>query len=216
MIEKDGKNIIISAETDKVIFADLQNKQACKDYANCISGTFQYAGKVCSILIANGKVINNSSAHAWLGYPDSCLIYYKDGTFAVKRLLAIPNAELPKVQWAISGVGLLDLYNPAAEGYVRFNKNGKTYDYSDVLRRTNHTVIGVKDGQVYGLYLANMTGDEVNAYCKKQGLQYAVMLDGGHVAAVNCEIGQANTKQKQSNIIQFVTDNKVQLINVNS
>lgn len=61
-----------------------------------------------------------------------------------------------------------------------------------------------------------MTGDEVNAYCKKQGLQYAVMLDGGHVAAVNCEIGQANTKQKQSNIIQFVTDNKVQLINVNS
>ena len=216
MIEKDGKNIIISAETDKVIFADLQNKQACKDYANCISGTFQYAGKVCSILIANGKVINNSSAHAWLGYPDSCLIYYKDGTFAVKRLLAIPNAELPKVQWAISGVGLLDLYNPAAEGYVRFNKNGKTYDYSDVLRRTNHTVIGVKDGQVYGLYLANMTGDEVNAYCKKQGLQYAVMLDGGHVAAVNCEIGQANTKQKQSNIRQIVTDNKVQLINVNS
>ncbi len=208
MIEKDGKNIIISAAPDKVIFADLKNKQACKDYANCISGTFQYTGKVCSILIANGRVINNSSAHAWLGYPDSCLIYYKDGTFAVKRLLAIPNAELPQVQWAISGVGLLDLYNPAAEGYTRFSKNGKTYDYSDVLRRTNHTVIGVKDGQVHGLYLANMTGDEVNAYCKKQGLQYAVMLDGGHVAAVNCEIGQANAKQKQSNIIQFVTDNK--------
>ena len=132
MIEKDGKNIIISAAPDKVIFADLKNKQACKDYANCISGTFQYTGKVCSILIANGRVINNSSAHAWLGYPDSCLIYYKDGTFAVKRLLAIPNAELPQVQWAISGVGLLDLYNPAAEGYTRFSKNGKTYDYSDV------------------------------------------------------------------------------------
>lgn len=207
-MKKDGNNIIVSAAPDKVLFADLKNKQACKDYANCISGTFQYAGKVCSILIANGKVINNSSAHAWLGYPDSCLIYYKDGAFAVKRLLAIPAAELPQVQWAISGVGLLDKYNPTAEGYARFSKDGKTYNYSDVLRRTNHTVIGVKDGQVYGLYLANMTGDEVNTYCKKQGLQYAVMLDGGHVAAINCEIGQANAKQKQSNIIQFVTDNK--------
>ena len=207
-MKKDGNNIIVSAAPDKVLFADLKNKQACKDYANCISGTFQYAGKVCSILVASGKVINNSSAHAWLGYPDTCLIYYKDGTFTVKRSLAIPNAELPQVQWAISGVGLLDMYNPAAEGYAKFNHGGKTYNYSDVLRRTNHTVIGVKDGQVYGLYLANMTGDEVNTYCKKQGLQYAVMLDGGHVAAINCEIGQANAKQKQSNIIQFVTDNK--------
>ncbi|MFR6290709.1 MAG: N-acetylmuramoyl-L-alanine amidase [Peptococcaceae bacterium] len=207
-MKKDGNNIIVSAAPDKVLFADLKNKQACKDYANCISGTFQYAGKVCSILVAGGKVINNSSAHAWLGYPDSCLIYYKDGAFAVKRLLTISAAELPKVQWAISGVGLLELYNPTAEGYARFSKYGKIYDYSDVLRRTNHTVIGVKGGQVYGLYLANMTGDEVNAYCKKQGLQYAVMLDGGHVAAINCEIGQANAKQKQSNIIQFVTDNK--------
>ena len=207
-MKKDGNNMIISAALDKVIFADLQNKQGCKDYVNCISGTFQYAGKVCSILVAGGKVINNSSAHAWLGYPDTCLIYYKDGTFTVKRSLAIPNAELPQVQWAISGVGLLDMYNPAAEGYAKFNHGGKTYNYSDVLRRTNHTVIGVKDGQVYGLYLANMTGDEVNTYCKKQGLQYAVMLDGGHVAAINCEIGQANAKQKQSNIIQFVTDNK--------
>ena len=200
--------MIISAEPDKVIFADLQNKQACKDYANCISGTFQHENKVCSILVAGGKVINNSSAHAWLGYPDSCLIYYKDGTFTVKRLLSIPATELPKVQWAISGVGLLNMYNPAAEGYARFNQNGKRYNYSDVLRRTNHTVIGVKDGKVYGLYLANMTAAEVNAYCKKQGLQYAVMLDGGHVAAMNCDAGQTNGNQKQSNIIQFVQDAK--------
>ena len=207
-IKKDRNNIILSAEPNKVIFADLKNKQACKNYANCISGTFQYAGKVCSILVAGGKVINNSSAHAWLGYPDSCLIYYKDGSFALKHLLAIPAAELPKVQWAISGVGLLDMYNPAAEGYARFSKDGKIYDYSDVLRRTNHTVIGVKDGLAYGLYLANMTGAEVNAYCKKRGLQYALMLDGGHVAAVNCTAGQINVSQKQSNIVQFVQEVK--------
>ena len=104
--------------------------------------------------------------------------------------------ELNNIRWAISGVGLLDNYDPAAEGYARFQKNGKVYDYSDVLRRTNHTAIGVKGGQVYGLYLANMTGAEVNAYCKKQGLQYAIMLDGGHIAAVNCSLGQKNASQK--------------------
>ena len=207
-IKKDGSNIILSVAPDKVIFAELKNKQACKDYANCISGTFQYQNAANAILAYNGKVFGSYSAHGWLGYPDSCLIYYKDGGFDVKRWIAIPSAELNNIRWAISGVGLLDNYDPAVEGYARFQRNSKTYDYSDVLRRTNHTVIGVKGGQVYGLYLVNMTGAEVNAYCKKQGLQYAVMLDGGHIAAVNCSLGQKNASQKQHNIIQFVGADK--------
>ncbi len=207
-IKKDGSNMILSAAPDKVIFAELKNKQACKDYANCISGVFQYQNEANAILAYNGKVIGSYSAHGWLGYPDSCLICYKDGGFAVKRWIAIPSVELNNIRWAISGVGLLDMYNPAEEGYARFQKNGKTYDYSDVLRRTNHTAIGVKDGQAYGLYLANMTGAEVNAYCKKQGMQYAIMLDGGHIAAVNCSLGQKNASQKQHNIIQFVGADK--------
>lgn len=202
-IEKDSSNIILSAAPDKVIFAELKNKEACKNYANCISGTFQYQNEANAILTYNGKVIGSYSAHGWLGYPDSCLICYKDGSFAVKRCIMLTPAEMNTIRWAISGVGLLDMYDPAAEGYARFQKNGKTYDYSDVLRRTNHTAIGVKDGQVYGLYLSNMTGAEVNAYCKKQGLQHAIMLDGGHIAAVNCSLGQRNASQKQHNIIQF-------------
>lgn len=202
-IEKDGSNIILSAAPEKVIFAELANKQACKNYANSISGTFQYQNEANAILTYNGKVIGSYSAHGWLGYPDSCLICYKDGSFAVKRCIMLTPAEMNTIRWAISGVGLLDMYDPAAEGYARFQKNGKTYDYSDVLRRTNHTAIGVKDGQVYGLYLSNMTGAEVNAYCKKHGLQHAIMLDGGHIAAVNCSLGQRNASQKQHNIIQF-------------
>ena len=203
-IQKDGNNIILSAAPEKVIFAELANKQACKNYANCISGAFQYQNKANAILIYGGKVISNLSAHGWLGYPDTCLIYYKDGTLAVKRLVSIPAAELQQVEWAISGVGLLDMYNPSKEGYVRFQRNGKTYDYSDVLRRTNHTAIGVKSRKVYGFYLNNMTGAEVNAYMKKQGMDFAIMLDGGHIAAVNCSQKQKNINQKQHNIIQFV------------
>lgn len=220
-IEKDSSNIILSAAPDKVIFAELKNKEACKNYANCISGTFQYQNEANAILTYNGKVIGSYSAHGWLGYPDSCLICYKDGSFAVKRCIMLTPAEMNTIRWAISGVGLLDMYDPAAEGYARFQKNGKTYDYSDVLRRTNHTAIGVKDGQVYGLYLSNMTGAEVNAYCKKQGLQHAIMLDGGHIAAVNCSLGQRNASQKQHNIIQFAGadtegENSMQSVNVYS
>ena len=72
------------------------------------------------------------------------------------------------------------------------------------MRKTNHTAIGVKNGKVYGFYLANMTGEEVNAYVKKQGMEMAIMLDGGHIAAVNCDECSANASQKQHNIVQFV------------
>ena len=203
-VKKDRNNIILSAEPNKVIIAEVKNQKACKNYANCISGAFQYQNKANAILICGGKVISNLSAHGWLGYPDTCLIYYKDGTLAVKRLVSIPASELPLIEWAISGVGLLDMYKPAAEGYCRITKNGKTYNYSDVLRRTNHTAIGVKSGKVYGFYLSSMTGAEVNTYMKKQDMDFAVMLDGGHIAAVNCTQAQKNANQKQHNIIQFV------------
>ena len=203
-VKKDGNNIILSAAPDKVVIAEVKNQKACKNYANCISGTFQYQNKANAILIYGGKVISNQSAHGWLGYPDTCLIYYKDGAFSVKRLVSIPAAELQQVQWEISGVGLLDMYNPSKEGYVRFQRNGKTYDYSDVLRRTNHTAIGVKSGKVYGFYLNNMPGAEVNAYVKAQDMDFAIMLDGGHIAAVNCSQEQKNVNQKQHNILQFL------------
>ena len=100
-IKKDGSNIILSVAPDKVIFAELKNKQACKDYANCISGTFQYQNAANAILAYNGKVFGSYSAHGWLGYPDSCLIYYKDGGFDVKRWIAIPSAELNNIRWAV-------------------------------------------------------------------------------------------------------------------
>lgn len=202
-IQKDGKHVILSGKADKVIFAELGNKEACKNYANCISGTFQYQNQANAILVYGGKVISNLSAHGWLGLPDTCLISYKDGAFAVKRLVSISKKELPKIQWAISGMGLLEMYAPAEEGYDRFTKNGKTYDYSDVLRKTNHTAIGVKRGKVYGFYLSDMTGVGVNAYMKQQDMDFAIMLDGGHIAAVNCSQVQKNVNQKQHNIIQF-------------
>lgn len=204
MIIRDGKNVMLSAKPENVIVAELKNDGACKNYRNCISGTFQYQNKANAILISNGRVISNISAHGWLGFPDSVIFASNDGKVAIDRLIGFSEEKLAEVKWAISGMGLLDNYNPAVEGYAKFTQGGKTYDYSDVLRRTCHTAIGVKDGMVYGFYLANMTGAEVNAYLKEQGMQFGIMLDGGHIAAVNCDEYSANASQKQHNIVQFV------------
>lgn len=206
MIIRDGKNVMLSAKPENVIVAELANSGACKNYRNCISGTFQYQNKANGILVSNGRVINNLSAHSWLGFPDSVILCLADGTIAIDRVIGIPEEKLPQVKWAISGMGLLHNYNPATEGYGKFVQGGKTYDYSDVLRRTHHTALGVKDAKVYGFYLANMTGAEVNAYLKEQGMEFGIMLDGGHIAAVNCDEYSANASQKQHNIIQFVME----------
>lgn len=206
MIKKDGKNLIMTASPNNVIIAELKNKEACFNYRNCISGSFQYQNKANCILINNGIVHNNLSAHGWLGFPDTVLIGLKSGGVVCKKAISLSNNELSQIDWAISGMGLLNDYAPAVEGYARNRINGKTYDYSDVLRKTNHTAIGVKDGEVYGLYLANMTGSQVNEYCKKLGLEKAIMLDGGHIASVNSDIYKANSKQKQHNIIQFAQE----------
>lgn len=123
-IQKDGNHVILSGKADKVIFAELGNKEACKNYANCISGTFQYQNQANAILVYGGNVISNLSAHGWLGLPDTCLISYKDGAFAVKRLVSISKKELPKIQWTISGMGLLDrskcLYEETGYGFCDY------------------------------------------------------------------------------------------------
>ncbi|MBQ5615445.1 MAG: lysozyme, partial [Peptococcaceae bacterium] len=204
MIIRDGKNVILSAKPENVIVAELKNTAACKNYRNCISGTFSYENKANAILISNGRVISNLSAHGWLGYPDSVIFASNDGGIAIDRLVGFSEERLSQVKWAVSGMGLLDNYNPSAEGYAKFTQRGNTYDYSDVLRKTNHTAIGVKGGMVYGFYLSNMTGAEVNAYVKAQGMEFAIMLDGGHIAAVNCDECSANASQKQHNILQFL------------
>lgn len=206
MIKKDGKNLIMTAKPSNVIIAELKNREACRNYRNCISGGFQYQNKANCILINNGKVYGNLSAHGWLGFPDTVLIGYKSGVVGVKKSISLFEEEIKQIDWAISGMGLLSEYAPAVEGYARNKVNGKIYDYSDVLRKTNHTAIGVKDGEIYGLYLANMTGQQVNKYCEKLGLSMAVLLDGGHIAAVNSDIYKANSTQKQHNIIQFVQE----------
>ena len=173
-------------------------KAPCSWYTNCLSGSFSYNQAPCSILVNSGKMIGGSACHAFNNQPESVLYRLYDGSFGIKRCLY--STELPEnTKWAIGGLGLLDMYDPEEEGF--------TGAYSDVLRDTNHTVLGMKNNMCYLIYCKSMTGAQVNAFCKdKMKLEMAIMLDGGHVAAINGteDFSKINTSQTQYYLIQAV------------
>lgn len=172
-------------------------------WANTISGGFSASKQPCSILVQDGKVKCKYACHYWYDRPESVLYRLTDGTVGIARVKT--TDELPKsLRWAVGGLGLLDKYDPTAEGFCKLTANGKTENFGDVLRDTDHTMIGYKGGLFYLVYCKSMTGAQVNAYAKKNSFEMAVMLDGGHVAAINGAESYAkiNTKQKQYYAIQ--------------
>ena len=160
---------------------------------NSISGSFSWQGQPCSILVRGGKVVRGMSCH----YPTPESVLYKTAGGAVRIARVSSAAALGGVVWAVGGMGLLGNYNPAAEGF--------TGRFSDVLRRTDHTVLGYKGGMLYGVYCNNMTAQQVNAFCRdKLKLTSAVMLDGGHVAAIHAAVSRINTNQRQYYAVRFL------------
>lgn len=160
---------------------------------NAISGSFSWQGAPCSILVRSGKVVRGMSCHC--PTPESVLYKTRDGAVHMARVSSA--AALGGVVWAVGGMGLLDRYAPAAEGF--------TGAYSDVLRKTNHTVLGYKGGLLYGVYCKAMTAQQVNAFVRgKLKLEYAVMLDGGHVAAIHAACSKINTNQRQYYAVRFL------------
>ena len=154
---------------------------------NAISGSFSWQGQPCSILV------RGMSCHC--PTPESVLYKTRDGAVRIAR---VSSADaLGDVVWAVGGLGLLDRYDPAAEGF--------TGAYSDVLRKTNHTVLGYKGGLLYGVYCRSMTAQQVNAFVRdKLKLDYAIMLDGGHIAAINGACNKINTQTRQFHAVRFL------------
>ena len=160
---------------------------------NSISGSFSWQGAPCSILVRGGRVVRGMSCH----YPTPESVLYKTTDGAVRIARVASASLLDNVVWAVGGMGLLGNYNPAAEGF--------TGAFSDVLRKTNHTVLGYKGGMLYGVYCKNMTAQQVNAFVRgKLKLEYAVMLDGGHVAAINGACNKINTQTRQYYAVRFL------------
>lgn len=162
---------------------------------NSISGSFSWQGAPCSILVRGGRVVRGMSCHC----PTAESVLYKtqDGRVHMARVSSVDALTHSGVVWAVGGMGLLGNYDPAAEGFAG--------TYSDVLRRTNHTVLGYKGGMLYGVYCKNMTAQQVNAFVRdKLKLELAVMLDGGHVAAIHAAVSRINTNQRQYYAVRFL------------
>lgn len=160
---------------------------------NAISGSFSWQGQPCSILVRGGKVVRGMSCH----YPRPESVLYKTAGGAVRIARVSSAAALGDVVLAVGGLGLLGNFNPAAEGF--------TGAFSDVLRKTNHTVLGYKGGLLYGVYCRSMTAQQVNTLCRdKLKLTNAVMLDGGHVAAIHGACNKINTQTRQFYAVRFL------------
>jgi len=170
---------------------------------NTINGGFLSGRHPWSIMIQDGRVCREWSCHAKFNRPESVIFRRWDGSGGIMRTVSAA-ALGDNIRWAVGGMGLLDNYDPEAEGFCRLTADGKTEDYSDVLRRTAHTMLGFKRGYYYMVYCKSMTGKEVNAFAKKLGLEYAVMLDGGHLAAINGDeaFSKINIKERQYYAIQ--------------
>lgn len=167
---------------------------------NGISGSFSYQSKPCSVLVQNGKVVYGAACHWFTSKkPESVIYKAKDGKVRMARVSYIdkPAIDGNNVVWAVGGMGLLDFYDPTAEGF--------SGAYADVLRKTNHTVLGYRNDMLYGVYFKNKTAAQINALCKdKFKFEHAILLDGGHVAAINGACNKVNVSQKQHYAVKFM------------
>ena len=170
-------------------------EEPLKAYANSLSGSFSFNKAPCSILVSGGRTIGESACHSFFNKPESVL-YRTADYIGVKRCKYA--SELPTgTKWAVGGMGLLGNYDPAAEGF--------TGAYADVLRKTNHTALGEKGGKLYLIYFANMTAEQINKELREKKIcDRAILLDGGHVAAINGaeSFAKVNTYQIQYYALQ--------------
>ena len=185
-VELYGQPCILARDIDPVNMSGPLPK-------NAISGSFSWQGQPCSILVRGGKVVRDWSCH--YPRPESVLYKTTDGAVRIARVSSV--SALDNVVWAVGGMGLLGGYDPELDGF--------TGVYSDVLRKTNHTVLGYKGGLLYGVYCRSMTAQQVNAFVRdKLKLTSAVMLDGGHVAAINGACNKINTQTRQFYAVRFL------------
>ena len=177
-----------------------------KDHAYSLGALFRYPMETISICVFNGVPIDEqskTSCHYHIDKPES-VIYTIDGkTWNMKRVKTV--SELPKnTLHAIGGLGLTN-YNPVAEGFSKGSYNGFNYDYTDVLRYTNHAVFGITEqGNIVGMMMYSKNVGQVLEYLKsKFRLKHANMLDGGHVPCFNAPGRIFNGSLNQANLIKF-------------
>jgi N-acetylmuramoyl-L-alanine amidase len=168
------------------------------EFTDCINGTFFYPdGKgslySTSILYVEGKTYQDTANHYWnFGTPQSVFIVYKDNTVDLKRIKFLSELDLSKVRLAIGGVGLRNTqdpnfyYSPVSEGFkAGYNLKGEWKDFTDVLRKTNKSVLGYNKrlNKCYLLTVPNVSHGElikiISDNSTGEAYDIAISVDGG-------------------------------------
>ena len=168
------------------------------EFTDCINGTFFYPdGKgglySTSILYVEGKTYQDTANHYWnFGTPQSVFIVYKDNTVDLKRIKFLSELDLSKVRLAIGGVGLRNTqdpnfyYSPVSEGFkAGYNLKGEWKDFTDVLRKTNKSVLGYNKrlNKCYLLTVPNVAHGElikiISDNSTGEAYDIAISVDGG-------------------------------------
>lgn len=152
-----------------------------------INGTFFWKNSVNGIMKFGDEILGERSSRYWspdgINYPQSVLCFYKDNTFGVEKIKTAREISKP-VWWAVGGIGLISKfgYNPDAEGFKKvWSKSAQRYfDYSDVLRYTNHISIGVDySDRVYLIRSYSVYRKTTIDHGKLLNLKYMIGLDSG-------------------------------------
>jgi hypothetical protein len=181
--------------------------KSVKMWADTFNGTFSN-GYPISIMINNGHIIRDNSCHHDWGYPESVLWIKKDGTHGVSRVQTYTQIEgYRDIIFAIGGLGISNL-KPSEEGFCKFTRTNvyskqiETKNFSDVTRRTNHSVFGFK-GDLFFASVMYGTSEEIEGECLKQGFTDVIQGDGGSWASCNTDEFDLNLDKVQYSLVQM-------------
>lgn len=195
------------------------------EFTDCMNGTFFYPdGKgslySTSILYVEGKTYQDTANHYRnFGTPQSVFIVYKDNTVDLKRIKFLSELDLSKVRLAIGGVGLRNTqdtnfyYSPVTEGFkAGYNLKGEWKDFTDVLRKTNKSVLGYNKrlNKIYMLTVPSVAHGElikiISDNSTGEAYDIAISVDGGGSSFqdFNWEyVFQGENNRKIHNILRF-------------
>lgn len=195
-----------------IIDNDGQGVQA-RSYKHSIGALFKYNKDTISLAYMNGKPLDpesKSSCHYHIGKPESVIYTTDYKEWHMTR--ALTYADLPSdVKTAIGGLGVVkngdfSYYSPVTEGFSKGEYGGFYYDYTDMFRKTHHAVFGIMpEGQPFGALFYNMTVGQIIAWFQNYmpGVEFLIVIDGGHVPAGNFDGRYFNGYLDQANLLQF-------------
>lgn len=200
-----NNTFMLCSDVENLKFKEVSKSNAILLEENYINSTFfswEATGRrfSTSILYADGVVHRRDANH--LPYPQDTFIVNKDNSVEMKRIKSLNELNLSKVRIAIGGVGILDktnpsfVYDPAGCGFKGA--------YSDVLRKTNKTMI------VY-----NKSEDKLYLVCRpniyhESSLYYDLIDLAGDIGHIACAFdGGGSTTMGANGKIVFNGDGRV-------